>query len=67
MSATPRCVGSAVATAPLASALRPTGERWAVANDAVGIAALVERLQAGPPALLGREATGGDQRAVVAV
>jgi len=47
--------------------LRPTGERWAVATDDTGMAALVVRLQAVPPPLLVREATGGDQRAVVAV
>jgi transposase len=65
-SATPCCVGSDVAKAHLDIALRPTGERWAVANDDVGIAALVERLQALPPTWMVLEATGGDQRAVVA-
>ena len=43
-------------------ARRPTGERWAVPNDARGIAPRVDRL--GPPApLLVREATGGLERA----
>jgi transposase len=37
-----------------------------VAHDDVGIAALVERLQGVPPTLMVLEATGGDQRAVVA-
>jgi len=37
---------------PLDIALRPTGERWAVANDDLGIAALVERLQTMPPTLI---------------
>ena len=46
MSATQCFVGIDVAKAQLDIALRPTGERWAVANDDVGIAALVERLQA---------------------
>jgi transposase len=47
-------------------ALRPTGERWTVANDDAGRATLVVRLQAVPPTLMVLEATGGDQRAVVA-
>jgi transposase len=47
-------------------ALRPTDERWAVANDDAGIAALVARLQVLPPPLMVLEATGGYQRAVVA-
>jgi transposase len=59
-------VGIDVAKAHLDIALRPTGERWALANDDVGIAALVERLQAVQPHLIVLEATGGDQRAVVA-
>jgi transposase len=66
MSATPCVVGIDVATAQLDIALRPTGERWAVANDDPGIAALVARLQAVPPTLMVLEATGGDPRAVVA-
>jgi transposase len=66
MAATPCCVGIDVANAQLEIALRPTGERWAVANDATGMAALVARLQAVPPTLIVLEATGGYQRAVVA-
>jgi transposase len=66
MSATQRFVGIDVAKAQLDIALRPTGERWALANDDVGIAALVERLQAVQPTLIVLEATGGYQRAVVA-
>ena len=66
MSAPPCFVGIDVAKAPLDIALRPMGERWAVANDDVGIAALVERLQALQPTLIVLEATGGYQRAVVA-
>ena len=65
-SATTCVVGIDVAKAPLDSALRPTGERWAVANDDAGIAALVARLQALLPTLIVLEATGGYQRAVVA-
>jgi transposase len=59
-------VGIAVAKAQRAIALRPTGERWAEANNDAGIAALVARLQALPPTVMVLEATGGDQRAVVA-
>jgi transposase len=47
-------------------ALRPTGERWAMATDDTGMAALVARLQAVPPTLMVLEATGGYQWAVVA-
>src|SRR6266478_4555442 len=66
MSDVPCFVGIDVAKAQLDIALRPTGERWAVANDDVGIAALVAQLQAMPPTLIVLEATGGYQRAVVA-
>jgi transposase len=59
-------VGIDVAKAHLDIALRPTGERWALAHDDFGIAALVERLQAVQPHLIVLEATGGYQRAVVA-
>jgi transposase len=59
-------VGIDVANAQLDIALRPTGERWALTNDDVGIAALVERLQAVQPHVIVLEATGGYQRAVVA-
>jgi transposase len=59
-------VGLDVATAHREIALRPTGERWAVGNDAAGSAALEARLQALPPTLLVLDATGGAQRAVVA-
>lgn len=59
-------MGIAVATAQRDSARRPTGERWAVANDATRMAARVARLEAVPPTLMVLEATGGSQRAVVA-
>jgi len=55
-----------VANAQRDMALRPTGERWAVTNDETGMAALLVRLQAVPPMLIGLEATGGYHRAVVA-
>ena len=66
MVAMPCFVGIDVAKAQRDIALRPTGERWAVANDDRGLAALVERLQAVSPPLIVLEATGGSQRAVVA-
>lgn len=55
-----------MAKAQLEIALRPTGERWEVTNDAAGIASLVAHLQAVVPTLMVLEATGGYQRAVVA-
>jgi transposase len=66
MSATTCFVGIDVAKAQLDMALRPTGERWAVAHDEAGIAALVARRQALLPTLMVLDATGGYQRAVVA-
>lgn len=59
-------VGIDVAKAHLDVALRPSGERWTVANDDDGIPALVTRLQRLAPTLIVLEATGGYQRAVVA-
>jgi transposase len=59
-------VGMDVAKAQLDIALRPTGDRWTVTNDATGLAALVVRLQAVQPTLIVLEATGGYHRAVVA-
>jgi transposase len=66
MSTPPLFVGIDVAKAQLDIALRPTGERWAVANDDTEMAALVARLQAVHPTLIVLEATGGYQRAAVA-
>jgi transposase len=66
MSAPQYFVGIDVAKAPRDIALRPTGERWAVSNGETGSAALVVRLQALQPMLMGLEATGGYHRAVVA-
>ena len=60
----PGCIGLDVATAQLAIALRPSGERWAVPNDASGVTMLVDRLQALPPTLMVWEATGGLERMV---
>ena len=45
----PCCVGIDVAKAQWDIALRPAGERWAVPNDASGIAPLVDRRQALQP------------------
>ena len=52
-------VGIDVAKDRLDVAVRPTGDRWAVAHDDPGIATVVTRLRARPPALVVLEATGG--------
>jgi len=59
----PCCIGIDVAKAPLDIALRPSGERWAVPNDASGVATLVDRVQALHPTLIVLEAPGGLERA----
>jgi transposase len=64
MSDMPCFVGIDVAKAQLDIALRPSGERWAVANDASEVAPLVERLQTLHPTLIVLEATGGLERTV---
>ena len=64
MSDVPCFVGIDVAKAQLDIALRPSGERWAVPNDASGVATLVEQLQGRHPILLVLAATGGLERAV---
>ena len=66
MVAVPCLMGIDVATAPLASAVRPSGERWTVPNDAAGIATLVEQGQALPPTLSVLAAPGGLERAATA-
>src|SRR5438067_539705 len=62
----PCFVGIDVAKAQLDIALRPSGERWAVPNDADGVVTLVERLQALHPTLIVLEATGGLERTATA-
>ena len=62
----PCFVGMDVAKAQWDMALRPAGERWAVPNDASGIAPLVDRLQALHPTLRVLEAPGGLERAATA-
>ena len=52
-------IGIDVAKAELIVAARPSGERWAVPNDACGIRALVDRLRGTAPELIVLEATGG--------
>ena len=64
MSEVPCFLGIDVAKAQLDIALRPSGERWAVPNDANGVATLVDRVQALHPTLIVLEATGGLERAV---
>lgn len=60
-----RCVGIDVAKATLDVAVRPTDERWAVANDEAGIRTLVEQLRGVAPQQVVLEATGGYELAVV--
>jgi transposase len=66
MSAVPCFVGIDVAKAQLDIAVRPSGERWAISNDATGIGTLVARLQPLHPTLIVLEATGGLERAATA-
>jgi transposase len=65
-SAAHRFVGIDVSKAMLDVALRPSGELWRCANDAVGITELVGQLQPLAPHLIVLEATGGLERLVVA-
>jgi hypothetical protein len=64
MSDVPCFVGIDVAKTQLDVALRPSGERRAVANDASGVATLVDWVQTLHPTLIVLEATGGLERAV---
>jgi transposase len=59
-------VGIDVAKAELVIAARPSGERWAVANDEAGVRALAERLAGLAPELVVLEATGGYETLAVA-
>ena len=58
--------GIDVAKAELVVAVRPSGERWSVANDERGIRTLVERLKRDAPELVVLEATGGYELAAAA-
>lgn len=60
----PCFIGIDVAKAQLDIAVRPSGARWAVPNDASGVTTLVDRVQALQPTLIVLEATGGLERAV---
>jgi transposase len=59
-------VGLDVAKARLDIAVRPSGEQWASATDAVSLEDLVGRLHARQPELTVLEATGGREGATVA-
>jgi len=59
-------VGVDVAKATLDVAVRPTSERWSVANDEPGIQSLVARLRPPGAVLVVLEATGGFEHAVAA-
>jgi transposase len=52
-------VGIDVAKAELVVGVRPSGDRWTVANDERGVRTLVDRFRAGAPELIVLEATGG--------
>jgi transposase len=58
--------GIDVAKAQLDVAVRPSGERWTVPNEAGGVGTLVAQLHALHPTLSVREATGGLERAATA-
>lgn len=62
----PCCVGSDVAKAQRDIALRPSGERGSVPNDAGGVVTLVERVQSLHPTLMVLAATGGLARVATA-
>jgi transposase len=64
LSDVPGFLGIDGAKAQWDSAVRPSGERWAVPNAASGVATLVDRVQALQPTRMGLEATGGLERAV---
>ena len=67
MTPSPVFIGLDVAKVTLDVALRPSGEQWSVPNDEAGIAALVDRLRPLHPTLLVCEATGGFERAAIAM
>src|SRR5438552_15262329 len=67
MTTNPVVVGVDVAKDRLDVAVRPSGETWSATNDEAGITALVARLRALGPALLVCEATGGFERAAIAM
>lgn len=58
-------VGIDVAKATLDVAVRPSDDRWAVANDDAGIRTLVEQLRRVAPVQIVLEATGGYELAAV--
>jgi transposase len=66
MTREPVYAGIDVSKAALDVAVRPTSQRWSVANNEKGIGRLVSRLQALSPALIAMEATGGLELPIVA-
>jgi transposase len=62
----PVFVGIDVAKATLEVAVRPSGERWTLANEALALPGLVARLEALEPTLIVLEATGGFEHPAVA-
>lgn len=65
MTTSPLVGGMDVAKERLDIAIRPSGERWSVANDDAGVAALVARLRPLGPGLIVCEATGGFERLAI--
>jgi transposase len=61
-----RFVGIDVSKAMLEVAIRPSGERWSVANEEASVRELVKALEKTAPTLIVVEATGGMQSLVVA-
>lgn len=61
-----RFVGIDVSKAMLEVAVRPSGERWSVANEEAGVRELTSAIEKIAPALVVVEATGGMQTMVVA-
>ena len=61
-----RVVGIDVSKEHLDSACRPESTRWRVANDSAGIGQCIAQLRQLKPTLIGPEATGGWQGALVA-
>ena len=64
--AAPVFVGIDVAKATLDVTVRPSGERWQLANEDAAFASLLARLRPLAPTLVVLEATGGFEHAVVA-
>ncbi len=63
----PVSIGIDVSKAELVIAVQPSGERWTSATSGAALETLVARLQAAAPQIIVVEATGGYERALVAM